>query len=624
MKMKAKLLLIVLLPLIVMGIVTVIVSNSRISNVVTDNIENGLRAAAVSVRDTIQNADDGAFSVDASGALYKGTYNITEHVEIADNIQEATDMDITVFYGDTRYMTSICKEDGSRQVGTQASEVVTEEVLKKGNDYFARNVDVQGQAYFGYYVPIAAEDGTIEGMVFAGMPQSEARAEIMKIITLLIGIILAMGLICCVTVAIVVTNLTNALHKGTDALEEVAEGRLNAELDERITKRRDEIGHISRSIVKLKQQQSEIIQSMKEQSEALNQASTYLSDKTAETSSTVAQVEKAVEEVAEGATSQAEETQTATDNVVLMGNMVSETAREVEAMYSNAKNMHALGQDAFETLHELSAINQQASESIQAIYEQTNMTNESVQKIKEATGLITAIAAETNSQKMIDEGKMTLVEMTKQSQETVDVTNEVQEHVVKLADKLSEITNFVNDIQSIASQTNLLSLNASIEAARAGEQGRGFAVVATQIQQLADQSNASARQIEEIISYLITDSGRAVKTMEVVKDIMEKQNENVQHTDERFQKVISGIEESLEAIERITEKTSQLDTTRSSVIDTVQSLSAIAEENAASTEETFASITEISSIIEGISAEAEQLKKIANGIDRSMEIFELE
>lgn len=566
MKMKAKLLLIVLLPLIVMGIVTVIVSNFRISNVVTDNIENGLRAAAVSVRDTIQNADDGAFSVDASGALYKGTYNITEHVEIADNIQEATDMDITVFYGDTRYMTSICKEDGSRQVGTQASEVVTEEVLKKGNDYFARNVDVQGQAYFGYYVPIAAEDGTIEGMVFAGMPQSEARAEIMKIITLLIGIILAMGIICCVTVAIVVTNLTNALHKGTDALEEVAEGRLNAELDERITKRRDEIGHISRSIVKLKQQQSEIIQSMKEQSEALNQASTYLSDKTAETSSTVAQVEKAVEEVAEGATSQAEETQTATDNVVLMGNMVSETAREVEAMYSNAKNMHALGQDAFETLHELSAINQQASESIQAIYEQTNMTNESVQKIKEATGLITAIAAETN----------------------------------------------------------LLSLNASIEAARAGEQGRGFAVVATQIQQLADQSNASARQIEEIISYLITDSGRAVKTMEVVKDIMEKQNENVQHTDERFQKVISGIEESLEAIERITEKTSQLDTTRSSVIDTVQSLSAIAEENAASTEETFASITEISSIIEGISAEAEQLKKIANGIDRSMEIFELE
>ena len=562
MKMKAKLLLIVLLPLIVMRIVTVIVSNSRISNVVTDNIENGLRAAAVSVRDTIQNADDGAFSVDASGALYKGTYNITEHVEIADNIQEATDMDITVFYGDTRYMTSICKEDGSRQ----ASEVVTEEVLKKGNDYFARNVDVQGQAYFGYYVPIAAEDGTIEGMVFAGMPQSEARAEIMKIITLLIGIILAMGIICCVTVAIVVTNLTNALHKGTDALEEVAEGRLNAELDERITKRRDEIGHISRSIVKLKQQQSEIIQSMKEQSEALNQASTYLSDKTAETSSTVAQVEKAVEEVAEGATSQAEETQTATDNVVLMGNMVSETAREVEAMYSNAKNMHALGQDAFETLHELSTINQQASESIQAIYEQTNMTNESVQKIKEATGLITAIAAETN----------------------------------------------------------LLSLNASIEAARAGEQGRGFAVVATQIQQLADQSNASARQIEEIISYLITDSGRAVKPMEVVKDIMEKQNENVQHTDERFQKVISGIEESLEAIERITEKTSQLDTTRSSVIDTVQSLSAIAEENAASTEETFASITEISSIIEGISAEAEQLKKIANGIDRSMEIFELE
>ncbi len=148
-------------------------------------------------------------------------------------------------------------------------------------------------------------------------------------------------------------------------------------------------------------------------------------------------------------------------------------------------------------------------------------------------------------------------------------------------------------------------------------------MVAAQIQQLAEQSNASARQIEEIISYLINDSDKAVKTMDVVKDIMDRQNNNVIQMDQRFQKVITGIEDSLEAMDRIAEKTKKLDEARINVVDTVQNLTAIAQENAASTEETFASMIEISSIIADISTEADELKQIASEIDTSMEIFEL-
>lgn len=566
MKMRAKILLMVIVPLALLGVVTVVVSNARITEVVTANIENGLRGAAISVRDTITYMDEGSFSVDEAGNLYKGNCNLTEQEEIADHVQEATQMDITVFYGDTRYLTSICNDDGSRVLGTKAGETVIEEVLQNGNDYFSKDVDVLGQKYFGFYTPLYDEtSGEIVGMIFAGMPQRDARAQILKIISILIGIIVAMAMICIVLLVIEITALVRALHKGTNALDEVAQGKLNVELDENVTKRRDEIGHITRSIAKLKEQQTAIIQTMKEQSEALNTASEYLSDKTAETSNTVSQVEKAVGEVAEGASNQAEETQTATENVMFMGDMVEETAKEVEELHDNAQEMHRLGQEAFDTLHELNEINTQARESIQEIYEQTNNTNESVQKIQETIGLITAIAAETN----------------------------------------------------------LLSLNASIEAARAGEQGRGFAVVAAQIQQLAEQSNDSAKQIEEVISYLIADSNQAVKTMVVVKDIMEKQNTHVLKTDERFRKIIAGIEQSLEAMDRIAEKTERLDKARVNVIDTVQSLTAIAEENAASTEETFASIAEISSIIADIATEADELKQIANEIDASMDVFEL-
>lgn len=564
MKMKPKILVMVLIPLLLLGVVTIVFSNIRITQVVTSSIENGLRGAAVSVRDTIGYSDEGSLYIGEDGNLYKGETNITEKTAIADHVKESTQMDITVFYGDTRYMTSICNEDGSRVLGTRAGEAVIEAVLKNGEDYFSKDVDVLGQKYFGYYVPLYEED-EIVGMVFAGMPQADAKAQIMRIISLLVGIIVVMGIISMVLLILEINNLVSALQKGSAALDEVAEGRLNVELDERVIQRRDEIGHITRAIAKLKEEQTIIIQTMKEQSNALNHASEFLNEKTTETANTVSQVEKAVEEVAEGASNQAEETQTATDNVIFMGDMVEETAKEVEEMHFNTQNMHTLGREAFETLHDLQEINGQATESIQIIYQQTNLTNESVQKIREATSLITSIAAETN----------------------------------------------------------LLSLNASIEAARAGEQGRGFAVVAAQIQQLAEQSNASARQIEEIISYLINDSDKAVKTMDVVKDIMDRQNNNVIQMDQRFQKVITGIEDSLEAMDRIAEKTKKLDEARINVVDTVQNLTAIAQENAASTEETFASMIEISSIIADISTEADELKQIASEIDTSMEIFEL-
>ncbi len=564
MKMRSKILVMVLIPLLLLGVVTIVFSNIRITQVVTSSIENGLRGAAVSVRDTIGYSDEGSLYIGEDGNLYKGETNITEKTAIADHVKESTQMDITVFYGDTRYMTSICNEDGSRVLGTKAGEAVIEAVLKNGEDYFSKDVDVLGQKYFGYYVPLYEED-EIVGMVFAGMPQADAKAQIMRIISLLVGIIVVMGIISMVLLILEINNLVSALQKGSAALDEVAEGRLNVELDERVIQRRDEIGHITRAIAKLKEEQTIIIQTMKEQSNALNHASEFLNEKTTETANTVSQVEKAVEEVAEGASNQAEETQTATDNVIFMGDMVEETAKEVEEMHFNTQNMHTLGREAFETLHDLQEINGQATESIQIIYQQTNLTNESVQKIREATSLITSIAAETN----------------------------------------------------------LLSLNASIEAARAGEQGRGFAVVAAQIQQLAEQSNASARQIEEIISYLINDSDKAVKTMDVVKDIMDRQNNNVIQMDQRFQKVITGIEDSLEAMDRIAEKTKKLDEARINVVDTVQNLTAIAQENAASTEETFASMIEISSIIADISTEADELKQIASEIDTSMEIFEL-
>ena len=334
---------------------------------------------------------------------------------------------------------------------------------------------------------------------------------------------------------------------------------------EKLTARADETGQMSRAVAELRRQLVEVVSDLRGQSEKLYEASDVLNVNASETATTVEQVEKAVSEISDGASSQADETQKATENVILMGSMVEETTRQVEELTDNANDMRKSSDEALDTLQNLGRINERAREAIDVIYEQTNNTNESAMKIREATSLIT----------------------------------------------------------SIAEETNLLSLNASIEAARAGEQGRGFAVVASQIQKLAEQSNVSARQIENIIDSLIEDSQKSVATMEDVKKIMESQSESVGRTNESFTQVRDGITQSLDGVNQIADKTKRLDAARVNVVDVVQNLTAIAEENAASTEETSASVTEVSTIVYSISENAAKLKEVAEHLEQSMSIFKI-
>ena len=362
-------------------------------------------------------------------------------------------------------------------------------------------------------------------------------------------------------------RMTRPLIRVTSAVDRIAGFDLTEDPELiALDKNKGETGAIAHAVLHMKQALRSMVQQIREQSANIHQASGQLEENATATSGNVDSVETAVNEIATGATSQATETQRATEDVVMMGTMIENTSTQVENLNSTAVEMSNASASARDALEELNHINEKAIESIEVIYQQTHTTNESALKIKDVTELIA----------------------------------------------------------SIAEETNLLSLNASIEAARAGDAGKGFAVVASQIQKLAEQSNASTKKIDDIIHMLLTDSENAVHTMEEVREVMHQQSEKVEQTKQVFDSLNQGIDQSISGMEAISEHTRQLDHARENIVDTVQNLSAIAQENAASTEETNAVVMEIGGVMQQISGNAQELRRIADILEKNMETFKLD
>lgn len=383
------------------------------------------------------------------------------------------------------------------------------------------------------------------------------------VIEAIIGSVIA--LVICSAIGIMIPwKIVKSIEKTTGMVNQIADMDFRESPEEaKLILRKDESGEISRAIRDLRGKLSDVISNLQNQTQQLYDASENLNRNAEETVETVGQVEQAVQEIATGASSQADETQQATEHVITMGEMVEETTQEVNTLHGTMEEMGRAGETAADKLHQLEDINSRAKSSLDDIYEQTNTTNQSALKIQEVIGIITEIAEETN----------------------------------------------------------LLSLNASIEAARAGEQGRGFAVVASQIQKLAEQSNESARKIEEIVTYLISDSKQAVETMDEVKGIMDEQINFVTETADIFRNLQSEIGNSIDKIEQISVRTGKLDQERIGVVDVVQDLTAIAEENAAGTEETSASVIAVGGIMTQVSKNVFALKEIADNLDEAMKQF---
>lgn len=564
--LKSKILLLVLVPALLIGASALFISTNMLHRAIVTRIKQQLTTAAHAGLDYFNLTNDAEYTRDSQGIVKKGDFTITGNNTYVDDMLEKGNVYTTFFYGDERIITSIKDDSGERIIGTKASEEIANLVIKEGKDYFTDHVMVNGEAFFGYYIPVKQpQSGETIGMFFTGVPSAEVQHVIYNITAIISAVIIGILLFTLLIAFILVMSMTNDLKHTVLQLDQLSEGSLKIEEDKKRRKRQDEIGEILKATLKLRNSFSNIITNITETTHVLSSASEKLEEIATQTTQTMHGIERAASDIAEGASSQAVSTEDASRHIGIMGGNIENTVSAVENMKKNTAVMETSSREALNTLEGLNQINTKTQTAIDAIYKQTRETNLFAQKIEEAT----------------------------------------------------------NVISSIAEETNLLSLNASIEAARAGESGRGFAIVADQIKKLAELSNESAKQIGEIIHTLILNSDKAVEIMEDVKTVIGVQNENLEKTKTSFHVVHSGIGQSISEFNRISEMVLQLDGARKTITDILNNLSAVSEENSASTQETSASIEEFAATLNDIGTEVAVLRKLAGTLKQHIQIFQM-
>ncbi|HHY25659.1 MAG TPA: chemotaxis protein [Desulfitobacterium dehalogenans] len=213
--------------------------------------------------------------------------------------------------------------------------------------------------------------------------------------------------------------------------------------------------------------------------------------------------------------------------------------------------------------------------------------------------------------------------LQEKSQETNEALAQIYQTIESLTNSTKNIEQLLESVEGIAEQTNLLALNAAIEAARAGESGRGFAVVAEEIRKLAEQSKVSTVEIGSLVHTIQNQSTLTIASMQRVQAVSHEQNEAVLHTNDAFQNITEATESISSKIEMIHQGMNSIQNHRHEVLNVIENISVVTKEAAASSEEIAAAAGSQVSILEEMNEVALKLDAITQELDVKLKKYKL-
>ncbi len=545
----AILLLIGFVPLLLSGIVSCIVTAKKVTSSLEDATYHKLKVVTDALRKYYQ------YDLDLGNDIpYEHDY--------VDMLSEEG-IDMTVFVGDTRYMTSTRKDNGDRNEGTKMDSAIWEKV-KSGQSVTANGVKVEGTDYYVYYMPLYNGNNEVVGAAWAGQSEDNVKSDIRGVLVSIIAVVVGFIVLFTIIIYIVARKVVSEISTLISAVDRLSDGDLASELSTASTIK--EIDDIGSNVYGLQSKLKTIVGAAKGASSMTGEKSKELANTSEQISDTSDYVSNAVQEVARGATEQADTVQKATENLSSLSTAIQTVSENVEQLAATAKEMGEASANSADALVSLSENMDTMSGAVTEISKTMSATNHAVQNVNEK----------------------------------------------------------VDGITSIASQTNLLALNASIEAARAGDAGRGFAVVAEEIGKLATESAQTAQEIRNEMSELLRFSQEALTKTEEISGIKDNVDSVLSETTKKINTLIENVNSTVNGVSTISDLTEKCNASKDQIIDAMSSLSAISEENAASTQETGASMQELNATVNGLASAAGSLNDVAAKLDSELGFFKLE
>lgn len=380
------------------------------------------------------------------------------------------------------------------------------------------------------------------------------------------GVAAVVMLVCAVVISAVSGfKITGGIKLVESNLRQVATGDLTFTVDPSLLRRANEIGKMARSLEHVRESLASMLGNMIHAGESLNKSSEKFSEKFGHISESIQNTNQAIEDLAQGASNQANETEKVNEKIMELGGVIEVEENDVHKLEDAVAAMTEHSANASRSIQELDQITRATIETIDIVSEQTNKNNDSAANINKA----------------------------------------------------------IEIIKGLASQTNLLSLNASIEAARAGEVGRGFAVVAEEIRKLSEESSGNAQEIESIVKELVGNVEVSVSKMHEVTCNVQKQQKCLEETREAFEHLSNEVSLVGEVTGEIGGQTEVLNSLKQIVTDSVNSLASVVEENAASTQETSASMMLLSQTIGECTEDTEGLVQLSHRQNEQASKFRL-
>jgi len=472
---------------------------------------------------------------------------------------QGSDVECSVFRNNERFMSTIQSEQGNRIEGELAEDEVWVKV-SGGEDYTNRSLTIGGTDYFVYYMPLR-NGSKIVGMVSAAKPT----AEINHTETILTVALSGMGIGSILVFAVIAwfgsSKITDPLKDVTKGMEQLSKGDISVHIN--TESGISELENLLTSSKMLCSVLKDSIGKIRKSSDSLSNAVTNTANMASDSSNSVGQIADSMQSMTQTTLTIAENVQDINDNMLQMGEVIHQAVENVDHLSHNSDAMSGANKEAANCIQQVITSSERSFEAVEDIVRRINATNDSIIKINEMVALIT----------------------------------------------------------SIASQTNLLSLNASIEAARAGEAGKGFAVVAGEIKALAEQSDVSANQINSIVAEIGRSSTECVDQAQKVRELITTEKELLGVTQEKFMNLDNNIKGSVEEIQSVSAITTQLEKIKDTIMNAVTDLSAISEETSATNEEVSSEIATVAENVNQVSNNAHVMNNLSSELKRVVAYF---